>query len=101
MGTESGLSVSLADLLLAADHHGDDVAVGDRGMHQNAGGRDMRHNGHQVQCLMGRSFLHLQRIDETTVVVAGVCHAANDGDGNLFHAEYAVQAALKPNNGRV
>ena len=68
------------------------MTVGDRRMNQNAGGIDVRHDGHEIDGLMGRSLVHLQRIGQPAVIVAGVCHAADDRDGNLFNADLAVEA---------
>ena len=80
------------DLPLAADHHGDDVAVGDGGVDQDAGGGDVGHDGHEVHRLVGGGFFHLQGVGEAPVIVAGVRHPADDGDGGLLHAVGPVQA---------
>lgn len=51
----------------------------------------MRHDGHQVNCLVCGSFFHLQSVGQATVVIARVSYAANDGDGNFFDAVCTVQ----------
>ena len=42
--------------------NGDDVTVRYRGVHQNTRRINMRHDGHEIQSLMGRRFFHLERI---------------------------------------
>ena len=41
---------------------------------------------------MGGSLLHLQGVGQAAVIVAGICHAADDGDGHLLKADFPVQA---------
>ena len=94
MGAE-GLDCLLAGNLtavLGGGEHRNDVAVGYRGMDEDAGSLDVRHDGHQVHCLVAGRLLHLQSVSQATVIIAGVRHAADDGNGNLFNAELSVQA---------
>ena len=82
--------VVLVDLFLRGRDHGDDVAVGHRRMYQNAGRVNVRHDVHQVERLMAGRVFHLQRVGQAAVVIARVGDAADDGDGDLFHADSAV-----------
>ncbi len=66
--------------------NGDDVAMGDRGMDEDAGRIDMRHDGHQVDSLVAGSLVHLQGIGQATMIVTRISHAADDRDGNAIDA---------------
>ena len=85
MGLEGFQRHFLGDLLavLRGSQHGDDVAVGHGGMNQNAGGIHMGHDGHEVHRLVGGGLLHLQGVGQAPMVIAGVSHTADDGDGNM------------------
>ena len=98
MGTESSQSLFLRDLpaVLAGGQDSDDVAVGHRGMDQDAGSLHMGHDGHEVNGLMGGSLVDLQGVGQSAVVVTGVSHTADDGDGNLVHTVGTVQAVHSP-----
>ena len=41
---------------------------------------------------MAGGLLHLQGVGKSAVIIAGIGHAADDGDGDLLDAELAVQA---------
>ena len=99
-GADTGMRTEGLDGFLAGDlpavlgggQNGDDVAVGHRGVDQNAGGIDVGHDGHQVHGLVAGGLLHLQGVGKSAVIIAGIGHAADDGDGDLLDAELAVQA---------
>ena len=86
------------DLLtvLSGGENGDDVSVGDRRMDQNARCVDVRHDGHEVDGLMGRRLFHLQSVCQTTMVVAGVSHTADDGDRYFFNTDLTIEAVDSP-----
>ena len=98
-GADTGMRTEGLDGFLAGDlpavlgggQNGDDVAVGHRGVDQNAGGIDVGHDGHQVNSLVAGGLLHLQGVGKSAVIIAGIGHAADDGDGDLLDAELAVQ----------
>ena len=54
-------------------------------MHQNTGRLNVRHDGHQVDCLMRGRLFHLQRIGKAAMIIARIRHTANDRDRNLFN----------------
>ena len=82
------------------DYHGDDMAVGHGGMDQDARSFHMGHDRHQVHRLMGGRLVDLQGVGEAPVIVAGVGHPADDGDGHLLDAVEPVQAVHRPDEAR-
>ena len=64
-------------------------------MDEDARGRHMRHDGHEVHGLMARRFVDAKRIRQASVIVAGVCDAAHDRDRHALHAIGAVEAVYR------
>ena len=94
MGPEGLQRLLAGDLLpiLAGGQDSDDVPVGHGGMYQNAGGLHVGHDGHQVHRLVAGGLVDLEGVGQPPVVVAGIRHAADDGDGHLLHPHGPVQA---------
>ncbi len=82
----------LRDVGLGRGDDVDDVAVRGRHVDEQAGGLDVRHDGHEVEGLVVRHGLDLGHVDEAPVRVAGVGDAAHDGDDDALHADLAVEA---------
>ena len=82
------------------DQHGDDVAVGHGGMDQDAGGFHVGHDGHEIHRLVGGRLVDLQGVGEPPMIVAGIGHPPDDGDGHLLHAVETVQAVHRPDEAR-
>ena len=68
------------------------MAVRDRGVHKQSGRFDVRHDRHQVHRLMIRRLVDLQRIDETAMIISGICNASHDGDDNTLGANSPIDA---------
>ena len=92
MGLEERKRLFLGDVGLGGGDHVDDVAVGGGHVHQQPGGLDVRHDGHEVEGLVIGDRLDLSDVDETAMRVARVRHAAHDGHDDALHADGAVEA---------
>ena len=78
------------------------MAMSNGCMHQQAGGVHMRHDGHQIDGLMIGRLVDLQRVDETTVIVAGVRNSPDDCNRDTLDADPAIQTVDRANQaGRV
>ena len=82
----------LRDLLLALRYDRDDVAVCNRCMYQDAGCMNMRHDGHEVHCLMGRSLVDLEGIGQSAVIITRVSHTADNRNRDFFNPVCPVKA---------
>ena len=68
------------------------MAVRDRRVHEQSGRFDVRHDRHEIDGLMIRRLVDLQRIHETAMVVAGIRNASNNSNDNTLNANAAVDA---------
>lgn len=80
------------DLLLAVRDDRDDMAMRNGRMNEDARGRHMRHDGHQIDGLMARRLIDAQGVCQAPMIIAGVRDAAHDRDGHALHAISAVEA---------
>ena len=82
----------LRDLLFAVSDYRDNMAVCNRSVYKNTGRVDVRHDRHQIDCLMSRRLIDLQRVRQPAVIIARIRDAADDRDRNLLYAVSAVKA---------
>jgi len=74
----------------------DDVTMRRGHMDEQAGGLDVRHDRHEVDCLMVRHGLDLGNVDQAAMRVAGVGNATDDGDDDPLAAHGAVETVDGP-----
>jgi hypothetical protein len=60
-------------------------------MNQNPGGFHMRHNQHQIKCLMAGNGVYPEHVDQAAVDIPGVGDTADNGNRYLFHPDYPIQ----------
>ena len=68
------------------------MTVRNRGMNEDTGRFDVRHDSHEVNRLMRRSLVDLQRIGKSAMKIARIRDAADDRDCDFLERNYAVEA---------
>ena len=68
------------------------MAVGHRRMDQDAGCFNVGHNQHQVCSLVAGHCLYLQGIGQSPVVIAGICHSADNCQHNVLYSDFPINA---------
>ena len=60
-------------------------------MDEDSGRFNVRHDRHQVDGLMARRFVDLQRVGQSAVIIARVGDAADNRDRDFFDAVIAIE----------
>ncbi|MPN35152.1 hypothetical protein SDC9_182647 [bioreactor metagenome] len=83
-------------------YDGDDVSVRHGRMHEYARCVHVRHDRHQIHCLMAGCFIDLEGVCQPAMIIAGVRDAPNDGYGHPVQPVCPIQTIYRANQtGRI